>query len=279
MPWKNGQNKSVYVRNAEFVIIILISFTNMKPKIYILARFRLLLVVFMLMAQSGGISYSKTITTDMPRYVLSSKQEPGGFKIEASCIDQEFQDNIETVNKIVQFQWAVKFPDKSIDWSTTNSSSIFIPLEYKDAVVLFKVCDSNGNESVVQSIKATGNDVFYATNNHIKVDANKNLYKENGSSYSYKRGKVYLTRDKSLPADYQRATWSAMEAVVFSPFSNQYNIIVDSGEMMLKNILPEEEMNYLVNNLVVGQTYTYTIALLNPQKKIIQFLPFTVTLK
>ena len=145
--------------------------------------------------------------------------------------------------------------------------------------MLFKVCDSNGNESVVQSVKATGNDVFLATNNHIKVDANKNLYKENGSSYSYKRGKVYLTRDKSLPSDYQRATWSAMEAVVFSPFSNQYNIIVDSGEMMLKNILPEEEMNYLVNNLVVGQTYTYTIALLNPQKKIIQFLPFTVTLK
>ena len=152
-------------------------------------------------------------------------------------------------------------------------------MENKDAVVFFKVCDANGNESVVQSVKATGNDVFLPTNNHIKVDVNKNLYKENGSSYSYKRGKLYLTRDASLPEEYQRAIWTAMEADVFSPFSNQYNITIDGGEMMLKDILPEEELDYVVNNLEVGQTYSYTIALKNPQKKIIQFLPFTITLK
>ena len=106
------------------------------------------------------------------------------------------------------------------------------------------MCDSNGRESVVQSVKASGNDVFLPTNNHIKVDGNKNIYKENGSSYSYKRGKLYLTRDTSLPTEYQRANWTAMEADVYSPFSNQYNI-----------------------------------ALKNPQKKVIQLLPFTVTLK
>lgn len=205
--------------------------------------------------------------------------EPGGFKIDATCIDGEYQNQLETVNKIVQFQWGVKFPDKSIEWNTTNSASIFIPLENKDAVVFFKVCDSNGRESVVQSVKASGNDVFLPTNNHIKVDGNKNIYKENGSSYSYKRGKLYLTRDTSLPTEYQRANWTAMEADVYGPFSNQYTIIVDGGEIMLKNILPEEELDYVVSNLEVGQTYTYTIALKNPQKKVIQLLPFTVTLK
>lgn len=235
--------------------------------------------VVQLLAQSDGESYSRTIIVGLPHYVLSSQHEPGGFKIEASCIDKEFQDYIETVNKTVLFQWGVKFPDKSIVWNIANSPAIFIPLENKDAVVFFKVCDANGNESVVQSVKATGNDVFLPTNNHIKVDVNKNLYKENGSSYSYKRGKLYLTRDASLPEEYQRAIWTAMEADVFSPFSNQYNITIDGGEMMLKDILPEEELDYVVNNLEVGQTYSYTIALKNPQKKIIQFLPFTITLK
>lgn len=235
--------------------------------------------VVQILAQSDDINYSKTIIVGFPRYILSSKHEPGGFKIDATCIDGEFQNQLETVNKIVQFQWGVKFPDKSIEWNTTNSASIFIPLENKDAVVFFKVCDSNGRESVVQSVKASGNDVFLPTNNHIKVDGNKNIYKENGSSYSYKRGKLYLTRDTSLPTEYQRANWTAMEADVYSPFSNQYNIIVDGGEIMLKNILPEEELDYVVSNLEVGQTYTYTIALKNPQKKVIQLLPFTVTLK
>lgn len=235
--------------------------------------------VVQILAQSDDISYSKTIIVGLPRYILSSKHEPGGFKIDATCIDVEYQNQLETVNKIVQFQWGVKFPDKSIEWNTTNSASIFIPLENKDAVVFFKVCDSNGRESVVQSVKASGNDVFLPTNNHIKVDGNKNIYKENGSTYSYKRGKLYLTRDTSLPTEYQRANWTAMEADVYSPFSNQYNIIVDGGEIMLKNILPEEELDYVVSNLEVGQTYTYTIALKNPQKKVIQLLPFTVTLK
>lgn len=235
--------------------------------------------VVQILAQSDDISYSKTIIVGLPRYILSSKQEPGGFKIDASCIDGEFQNQLEAVNKIVQFQWGVKFPGKSLEWNATNSASIFIPLDNKDAVVFFKVCDSNGRESVVQSVKASGNDVFLPTNNHIKVDGNKNIYKENGSSYSYKRGKLYLTRDTSLPTEYQRANWTAMEADVYSPFSNQYNIIVDGGEIMLKNILPEEELDYVVSNLEVGQTYTYTIALKNPQKKVIQLLPFTVTLK
>lgn len=235
--------------------------------------------VIQLLAQSDGISYSKTVMVGLPRYVLTSKHEPGGFKIDASCIDGEFQNQLEAVNKIVQFQWGVKFPGKSLEWNVINCASIFIPLDNKDAVVFLKVSDGNGNESVVQSVKVTGNDVFLPTNNHIKVDVNKNLYKENGSSYSYKRGKLYLTRDTSLPTEYQRANWTAMEADVYSPFSNQYNIIVDGGEIMLKNILPEEELDYVVSNLEVGQTYTYTIALKNPQKKVIQLLPFTVTLK
>lgn len=143
----------------------------------------------------------------------------------------------------------------------------------------FKVHDANGNESIPQSVKVNAYDVFLAENNHLKVDANSNIYKEDGSVYSYKNGKVYLTRDASLPSDYQHDIWTSTKAVVFSPFANQYNVLVTRGEISIKNILPQEELNYVISNSDTGQTNIYTIALLNPEDKIIQFLPFTITLK
>jgi len=235
--------------------------------------------VIQISAICNGISYSKNIIIGLPRYLLSAKHAPDGFKIDATCIDGGFQSHLQTVNRIVQFQWGVKFPNKPIEWKATNSSSIFVPLEDKDAVVFFKVSDSNGNESTAQSVKISAHDVFLATNNHLKVDANKNIYKEDGSAYSYKNGKVYLTRDSNLPSNYQSDIWTSTKAVVFSPFANQYNVLVTRGEIPVKAILPQEELNYVISNSDVGQTNIYTIALLNPENKIIQFLPFTVTLK
>ena len=210
--------------------------------------------VVQILAQSDDISYSKTIIVGLPRYILSSKHEPGGFKIDATCIDGEYQNQLETVNKIVQFQWGVKFPDKSIEWNTTNSASIFIPLENKDAVVFFKVCDSNGRESVVQSVKASGNDVFLPTNNHIKVDGNKNIYKENGSSYSYKRGKLYLTRDTSLPTEYQRANWTAMEADVYIAESGICAIIVTHNMEQATRVSDNTAFFYVGDMVETGPT-------------------------
>lgn len=217
--------------------------------------------------------------TRLPRYILSTSHEPDGFKIDAICIDAEFQSHLQTANKVLLFQWGVKLPNKSIEWKTTSSPSIFIPLEDKDAVVFFKVSDSNGNESTIQSIQVNAYDIFFATNNHLKVDANKNIYKEDGSAYSYKNGKVYLTRNKDLPSNYQHDIWTATKAVVFSPFANQYSVSVTRGEIPIKNILPQDELNDVLNNSDMGQTNIYTIALLNPEDKIIQFLPFTITLK
>lgn len=88
-----------------------------------------------------------------------------------------------------------------------------------------------------------------------------------------------MTRDASLPSDYQHDIWTSTKAVVFSPFANQYNVLVTRGEISIKNILPQEELNYVISNSDTGQTNIYTIALLNPEDKIIQFLPFTITLK
>lgn len=235
--------------------------------------------VTQIIALCNGISYSRTIIIGLPKYILSAKHEPDGFKIDATCIDAEFQPHLETVNRIIQYQWGVKFPNKPVNWQITNTPSIFVPLEDKDAVVFFKVHDANSNESISQSVKVNAYDVFWAENNHLKVDANSNIYKEDGSVYSYKNGKVYLTRDTSLPSDYQHDIWTSTKAVVFSPFANQYNVLVTRGEIPIKGILPQEELNYVISNSDIGQTNIYTIALLNPEDKIIQFLPFTITLK
>jgi len=235
--------------------------------------------VTQIIAQCNGYTYSKTIIIGLPKYVLSAKHEPDGFKVDATCIDAEFQSHFETVNRIIQYQWGVKFPNKPIIWQITNTPSIFIPLEDKDAVVFFKIHDTNGEESTTQSIKVNAYDVFLAENNHLKVDANGNIYKEDGSVYSYKNGKVYLTRDTNLPSDYQHDIWTSTKAVVFSPFASEYNVLVTRGEIPIKDILPQDELNYVISNSDTGQTNIYTIALLNPEDKIIQFMPFTITLK
>ncbi|MBR7183072.1 MAG: hypothetical protein IKD41_03655, partial [Alistipes sp.] len=46
-------------------------------------------------------------------------------------------------------------------------------------------------------------------------------------------------------------------------------------EIPIKQVLPEEELNLVIQNATTGKEYVYTIALLNPEDKIIQFIPVT----
>lgn len=230
-------------------------------------------------AYSNDIKDGKSNLVGLPHFVLSTSHESGGYKVYASCIDSQYSNRLSELNNGISYNWGVKFTNKSIEWRVTKEPSIFVPLENKNAVIFFKISDSNGNESTVQSVQTNTYNVFFATNNHLKIDANRNIYKDDESSYSYKYGKVYLTRDSNLPSEYQHDIWTATKAVVFSPFASQYTVSVSRGEMSIKNILPQEELDYIINNSESGQGNIYTIALLNPENKIIQFLPFTITLK
>lgn len=215
----------------------------------------------------------------IPTYLLSSKYASNGFKVEAKCIDEAYKANIENINASLTFRWGIKLPNKSIRWIDTNSSSVFIPIEDKDAVIFLKIIDSNGKESPLQSVKCTATDIFYASNNRLLLDTDKKVYKEDGTMYSYKYGKIYLTRDTSLPKEYQGAIWTSTKAKVYSPFSNTYVIPVSGGEMSIKNIIPQEELDYITHNTQVGHTCLYTIALLNPEYKFIQIIPVTIKIK
>lgn len=83
------------------------------------------------------------------------------------------------------------------------------------------------------------------------------VYKENGSLYSYKNGKIYLTRDTSLPSQYQKDIWTSTKGVVFSPFSTAYDVTVTRGEIPIKQVLPEEELNLVIQNATTGKEYIY----------------------
>ena len=54
---------------------------------------------------------------------------------------------------------------------------------------------------------------------------------------------------------------------------------VSRGEMSIKDILPQEELDYITHNMQDGHTCLYTIALLNPEDKFIQIIPVTIKVK
>ena len=104
-----------------------------------------------------------------------------------------------------------------------------------------------------------GRVLLNGNNNILSIDENKNIYKENGSLYSYKNGKIYLTRDTSLPSQYQKDIWTSTKGVVFSPFSSAYDVTVTRGEIPIKQVLPEEELNLVIQNATTGKEYVYTL--------------------
>lgn len=129
------------------------------------------------------------------------------------------------------------------------------------------------------SVSTEGVSLFAIKNAAEKIGFNSVYGKENGSLYSYKNGKIYLTRDTSLPSQYQKDIWTSTKGVVFSPFSTAYDVTVTRGEIPIKQVLPEEELNLVIQNATTGKEYIYTIALLNPEDKIIQFIPVTFKMK
>lgn len=232
-------------------------------------------------ANVNGLEYSKNIVVGMPTYVLDANHVPGGYMINASLISSQFKNYTSWINQVITFRWGVKYAGREITWIDSHSPSIMLPLERgtDNVSVYLKLIDSNGSESQMQFVNAVSSDLFLVNNNILSVDENKNIYKENGSLYSYKNGKIYLTRDTSLPSQYQKDIWTSTKGVVFSPFSSTYEVTVTRGEIPIKQVLPEEELNYVLQNSTIGKEYVYTVALLNPEGKILQFIPVSLKMK
>ena len=44
---------------------------------------------------------------------------------------------------------------------------------------------------------------------------------------------------------------------IFSPFSTAYDVTVTRGEIPIKQVLPEEELNLVIQNATTGKEYIY----------------------
>lgn len=234
--------------------------------------------VVKLTAKVNGNCYSKKVIVGTPKFILQSSHVPGGYQIDANIISSQFKNYSSYVNQNFIFFWGVKYEGKNIKWIDRHSTSILIPLGEgcDNATIFLKIMDLRGYIRSVQSVKAQSTDLFSVTNNILLIDSERNIYKESGSLYSYKNGKIYLTRDTSLPSDYQRDIWTSTKGTVLSPFATSYDFTVTRGEIPIKQVLPEDEINFILQNGELNQTYVYTLALLNPENKVIQFIPVTI---
>lgn len=226
-----------------------------------------------------GQKYSKDVVVGIPRYVLSADHVPGGYKIEATCIDNQFKPDIEMVNRTLQFQWGVKFPDSEIEWISTNSPSLMVQMSGKEVSVFFKVKNNNDEESVAQTIKAEAEDVYNTTDADLLIDANGGVYDKVFMTDMYDWGRIYINRNEYKDDKYNDLLWQAFSAVIISPFAKTYTVNVDSYGLLIKDVIPKEEVGFITSNADEGQKFVYTLLLRNAQDEVIQFLPITFTYK
>lgn len=237
--------------------------------------------VVSVIANYNEASYSQLVMVGLPRFVLKASHEPNGYKINAECIDNEYTEQLQDLNGVIKFRFGVKFPSKEIKWIETESPNLQVQLDPKDSkvIVLFKVIDQLGNESPVQTIEVNSQDVYAVINSKLYVDAQGNLYKENKNKYSYTSGRVYVRYKDDLPEKYKERKWMVTSAMVLSPYLKTQNISARDGGPLIKNIIPEDELNYIIKGSEDGQVYNYMIILLNYKGEYVQFVPLSITYK
>lgn len=232
-----------------------------------------------LKAQHGGQSYSQMIMVGMPRFILSASHEPGGYEINTECIDTQFKDYLSSLNGVLKYNWGVKYPNREIRWLETDAPSLKIDLrgQNEKVVVYLEVIDALGNKSALQHIEINSQDVYVAENQNLYIDAQGDLYKENKRKYLYNSARLYISYRANIPEKYKEREWMATTTMVLRPISISNVIDARSGGPLIKNILPQDELDYIKNNSTNNQAYRYTLILLNYNSRAIQFIPVTFT--
>lgn len=235
--------------------------------------------IITLLAQHGGQSYSQMIMVGMPRFILTASHEPGGYEINTECIDTQFKDHLSSLNGVLKYNWGVKYPNREIRWLETDAPSLKIDLrgQNEKVVVYLEVIDALGNKSALQHIEINSQDVYVAENQNLYIDAQGVLYKENKTKYLYNSARLYISYRANIPEKYKEREWMATTTMVLRPISVSNVIDARSGGPLIKNILPQDELDYIKNNSTDNQVYRYTLILLNYNSRAIQFIPVTFT--
>ncbi len=109
-------------------------------------------------------------------------------------------------------------------------------------------------------------------------------YSDGREAPSYKNARIYL--ENILPKDdpnwiiFQHVQYQAIYSYVFSPLSEKIRLVRnESSGPMFKNVVPEEEFNYIVKDMQVNEELEYTLVLANVEKLGLQKQTFKVKKK
>ena len=118
-------------------------------------------------------------------------------------------------------------------------------------------------------LKCTATDIFYASNNRLLLDADKKKYTKKMGLRIHTNTARYTLLEIFLCLKNMKVTSGLLRKLKYiAPFNSTYIIPVSRGEMSIKDVLPQEELDYITHNMQVDHTCLYTIALLNPEDKV-----------
>ena len=237
--------------------------------------------VVVISANYKNQKYSQTILVGIPRFILSSSPQMGGYKVVASCIDNEYKNYLPQLNGVLKFNWGIKYPDENIRWSTSDKSSLTIQAQAldKDITVFLQVADVQGNKSALQHISVHPQDVYASDYTTFYIDSEGNLYDFKKRYDLYESSRVFIDYKPNLPKKYEGREWMPITAIVLSPQKGNKEISMYGGGPLVCDILSEEEYEFIRNKSNDNQRYNYMLMLLNDEQKVIQYIPISFIFK
>lgn len=235
--------------------------------------------IISVVATYKNIKYSKLILVGIPRFVLSASHEPGGYKLNATCIDPEYSNRLSELNDAITYRWGVKFTNKDIQWVESKSYDILLQLEEgsQDVTVFLEVADKTGNTTTTQSVKVTSRDIYAASDRKLYITADGSLYNEKFHIYYYDMSRIYVNYAPGLPDTYKQPKWMIVSAKVISPFAAVRNIPFSESGPAIMDVIPQREFDYIKNGSENNQTYTYMLILYNGEGLAVQYFPIVFT--
>ena len=222
--------------------------------------------VVVLTANYKNQKYSQTILVGIPRFILSSSPQMGGYKVVASCIDDEYKNYQPLLNEVLKFKWGIKHTNENISWSTSDKSSLTIQTQAF-------------NKSALQYVSIHPHEAYQTDYSTFYIDSHGELYGVGKKKDLYESARVFLSYKDNLPDKYKDLEWMPLTAIVLSPLKGCKEIGVENGGPLVRDIMTEEEYEHIKSHSSDNQTYTYTLLLLNFSQKVIQFIPVSFTFK
>ena len=237
--------------------------------------------VVVLTANYKNQKYSQTILVGIPRFILSSSSQMGGYKVVASCIDNEYKNYLPQLNGVLKFNWGIKYSNKDIRWFESDKSSFTVqPQEQNGDITIFlQIEDALGNKSALQHISVHPQDVYASDYTTFYIDSEGNLYDFKKRYDLYESSRVFIDYKPNLPKKYEGREWMPITAIVLSPQKGNKEISMYGGGPLVCDILSEEEYEFIRNKSNDNQRYNYMLMLLNDEQKVIQYIPISFIFK